>query len=1060
MADPLRDQLQSTLGSAYQLERELGGGGMSRVFVATETAFGRRVVIKLLPPELTEGMSVERFKREIALAARLQHPHIVPVHAAGETGGLPYFTMPFVDGDSLRARLLTGGPLGVTEAIGVMRDVAKALAYAHDSGVVHRDIKPDNVLLTGGSAVVTDFGVAKALSASKASAPGGTLTQVGTSLGTPAYMAPEQAAADPDSDHRADIYAFGVMAYEMLAGHPPFHGRTPQKLLAAQMGERPEPIEASRPDLPPLLAQVVMKCLEKEPDQRPQSAMDLVRVLDTVTSGGGHPAMPAILLGGRRRLATMLGLYAAAFVAVAILTRAAIITIGLPDWVFPGALIVMALGLPVILFTAFVHHGTYRAMTQSALTPGGSTAAHSTMTKLAVKASPWVTWRRTTIGGGFALAAFAVLVAGFMVMRAMGIGPIGSLLAAGKLSERDKLLVTDFRGGGADSSLSAIVTEAIRTDLGQSSVVSVVSPSTIADALGRMRRERTSRVDLALAREIAAREGIKGIVDGSVTPLAGGYVVTVRLLEAATGDDLASFRETIDGPKDLISTLDKLSGQLRGKIGESLKTVRANPPLERVTTSSLEALRKYAAGMRAFDVEGDLPRAAGLFREAVAIDTTFAAAYRKLGAALGNMGMPRSSVDSAYRRAYDFRDRLTDVERYLAIGSYFTSGNQRDRKRSADAYEAVLEIDSLNYIAINNLGNLLVTRREFARGEALYRRAITAGTARATIYTNLVDTQLEQRKFAAAESTLALGRSRFPANAAFRFMDINILMARKQLDSLEKRAALLRASDPAPGIRSGATWYLRGVALMRGRIGEAARLTGEAYATDAARGAPAKPHDGALDSAWIDVWHREQPARGAQTIDAALARVPLRSLPLEDRPYLDVAGMYALAGRPDRARAVLAERNAEVRDTALLRKDIPKSHITLGEIALAEKRPLDALAEFRLADRLPDGPVNACYRCFLSDIARAHDAAGARDSAIATMERYLALPSTDFWPDQSYLAQFHRRLGELYDAGGNSSKAIPHYERFIELWKNADPELQSKVAQARQRLTVLRKAGR
>ncbi|MDP9178891.1 MAG: protein kinase, partial [Gemmatimonadota bacterium] len=1053
-------QLQSTLGNAYQIERELGGGGMSRVFVATETAFGRRVVIKLLPPELTEGMSVERFKREIALAARLQHPHIVPVHAAGETGGLPYFTMPFVDGDSLRARLLKGGALGVTEAIGVMRDVAKALAYAHDSGVVHRDIKPDNVLLTGGSAVVTDFGVAKALSASKMSAPEGTLTQVGTSLGTPAYMAPEQAAADPDSDHRADIYAFGVMAYEMLAGHPPFHGRTPQKLLAAQMGERPEPIEAARPDLPPLLAQIVMKCLEKEPDQRPQSALDLVRILDTVTSGGGHPAMPAILLGGRQRLATMLCLYVAAFVAVAILTRAAIISIGLPDWVFPGALIVMALGLPVILFTAFVHHGTYRAMTQSALTPGGSAAAHSTMTRLAVKASPWVSWRRTTVGGALALAVFALLVAGFMVMRAMGIGPIGSLLAAGKLSERDRLLVTDFRGGGADSSLSAIVTEAIRTDLGQSSVVSVVSPSSIADALGRMRRDRTSGVDLALAREIAAREGIKGIVDGSVTPLGGGYVVTVRLLEAATGDNLASFRETIDGPKDLLPTLDKLSGQLRGKIGESLKTVRANPPLEQVTTSSLEALRKYAAGMRAFDVEGDLPKSAELFREAVAIDTTFAAAYRKLGAALGNMGMPRESVDSAYRRAYDYRDRLTDVERYLTIGSYFTSGKQRDRKRSADAYEAVLEIDSLNYIALNNLGNVLVTRREFARAEALYRRAIAAGTARATVYTNLVDAQLSQRKFAAAESTAALGRSRFPAHAGLRFMDISMLIARKQLDSLEKRAAETRANHPEPGFRSAATWDLRGVALMRGRINEAARLTDEANALDAARGAPARPHERAMDSAWMDIWHREQPGRGAQTLDATLARIPFRSLPLVDRRYFDVAMFYALAGRPDRARAVIAERNAEVRDTALLRQDIPASHIAMGLIALAEKRPLDALAEFKLGDRLPDGPVNACVRCHLADLAMAYDSAGARDSTIATMERYLALPSTTVWPDANFLAYFHRRLGQLYEARGDSSKAIQHYERFVGLWKNADPELQPKVAQARQRLSVLRKNGR
>ena len=254
MTNPFRDQLQAALGDTYEIDRELGGGGMSRVFVATETALGRKVVIKVLPPEMTEGISVDRFKREIGLAARLQHPHIVPVHTAGEANGLPYFTMPFVDGHSLRERVAKGGALPMTDVIGFMRDVAKALAYAHDQGVVHRDIKPDNVLLTGGSAVVTDFGVAKALSASKTQAPGGTLTQVGTSLGTPAYMAPEQAAADPDTDHRADIYAFGVMSYEMLAGRPPFHGRTPQKLLAAHMGERPDPIETIRADVPPLLA--------------------------------------------------------------------------------------------------------------------------------------------------------------------------------------------------------------------------------------------------------------------------------------------------------------------------------------------------------------------------------------------------------------------------------------------------------------------------------------------------------------------------------------------------------------------------------------------------------------------------------------------------------------------------------------------------------------------------------------------------------------------------------------------------------------------------------------
>ena len=280
----LRDELQRTLGADYTLERELGGGGMSSVFVAHDNALGRTVVVKVLPYELAATVSVDRFKREIMLSAALQHPHIVPVLSAGETDGLPFFIMPFVEGESLRLRL-GRGPLSVREAVNIMKDVARALAYAHGRGIIHRDIKPDNILLPAGAATVTDFGVAKALSASREgrmhSGPRtGTITSVGTSIGTPAYMAPEQAAGDPATDHRADLYALGIVGYEMLVGTPPFHGRAPQQLLAAQRTEPPPPIKSRRYDVPEALSALIMRLLEKDPAKRPRTANEVARALE------------------------------------------------------------------------------------------------------------------------------------------------------------------------------------------------------------------------------------------------------------------------------------------------------------------------------------------------------------------------------------------------------------------------------------------------------------------------------------------------------------------------------------------------------------------------------------------------------------------------------------------------------------------------------------------------------------------------------------------------------------------------------------------------------------
>jgi len=289
---------------------------MSRVFVAEETALDRKVVIKVLPPETAAQVSLERFKREILLAAKLQHPHIVPLLAAGESNGLPYFTMPFVDGESLRVRLARHGELPVNQAIRMLREIASALAYAHEHGIVHRDIKPDNVLLSGGSAMVTDFGVAKALSASSNAERGG-MTSLGVALGTPAYMSPEQASADPSVDHRTDIYAVGVLAYELLTGQPPFAGRTPQHLLAAHVTEAPEAINKRRASLPPALAALVMRCLEKRPADRPQSASEVVHALDDITTPSGGMT-PTASRGGSRRWGAIAAAAAAVVLGIVI----------------------------------------------------------------------------------------------------------------------------------------------------------------------------------------------------------------------------------------------------------------------------------------------------------------------------------------------------------------------------------------------------------------------------------------------------------------------------------------------------------------------------------------------------------------------------------------------------------------------------------------------------------------------------------------------------------------------------------------------------------------------
>jgi serine/threonine-protein kinase len=311
--------LGSLWGDRYRILEVVGRGGAAVVFKAEDEKHRRLVAVKVFRGDANTFGGPDRFAREIAILATLQHPHILPLLDSGSAGEQLYYVMPFIQGESLRDRLTKAGQIPTQEALRVLVEVCDALRYAHEFGIVHRDVKPENILLSGRHAQVADFGVARAAAMVT---PDSAQTTAGIALGTPTYMAPEQAAADPSVDHRADLYALGVVAYEMFAGRPPFHNEAPAAVLVAQVMEAPKPLEDWRPDLPPALCRTVMRCLAKRPDERWQTAASLAQELEPflLSSGAVTPvqttAVAARRRPGPRQLAVIAALLGAGGLAV------------------------------------------------------------------------------------------------------------------------------------------------------------------------------------------------------------------------------------------------------------------------------------------------------------------------------------------------------------------------------------------------------------------------------------------------------------------------------------------------------------------------------------------------------------------------------------------------------------------------------------------------------------------------------------------------------------------------------------------------------------------------
>ena len=1030
----LRSRLQSALGSAYSLESELGGGGMSRVFVAQEVRLGRQVVVKVLPPEMAAGVSAERFEREIQLAAKLQHPHIGPLLTAGSAGDLLYYIMPRVEGQSLRARLAHEHELPVGEAVRILRDVCDALAYAHSHGIVHRDVKPDNVLFSGKHALVTDFGVAKAVAQSTGSS---SLTSLGVALGTPAYMSPEQAAADPATDHRADIYAVGALAYEMLAGRPPFIGPSPQSVLAQHVSSAVEPVTKYRDSVPPALAALIMRCLAKRPADRFQSAGEILDQLEQMVtpSTGSAPftAVAAVEAARRAHPARVAGLFA--LVAVAVLGAAYFLMnqLGLPAWVLPGAVVLLAVGLPVVLVTGVVERR--RALGTGPVRPN--------------RLHDWITWRKSVTGGVVAFAGLGLAAGVYIAMRVLGIGPVGTLVASGVLAQRDRLVLADFENRSADSTLGPSLTEALRVDLAQSGVIRLLDPAAVAQALGRMGRTPGTPLQLGVARELAQREGAKAVVHGQIDPLGRSYVVSAELVSAADGSVLVAVRETAQDDGAILTAVDRLTPRLRERIGESLRTIRASEPLEQVTTSSLDALRRYSQAVQEFEA-GNTERTVALLREATTLDTGFAMAYRKLAVELSNTGGAPSEINTAATAAFRHRDRLPPLERDLTTAYYYWTADF-DLDKVASAYRSALELDPENAIAWNNLALALMRRRHWAEAESLVTRGLAVNNpGTATLYVNAVESQVAQGKFAAAAASIdQLAQRRSPSYPVVLFLRSGLAAAQRDFDSSEVYVRRLAQRRDQPGFQEMTALGQAALDAVRGRLSAAEADTRQALAAAERRGLPGNYLAYTAQIAFAELRYRNAVQPALASVEDALKRHPLSSMPASDRPYLILAAFYAAARQPARARALMAEYEREIPEP--VRRGQAGRHGAAAVIAVFEGRGQDAIAGFRAWY-----DEDNCAACGLYELGKAYDQTGQADSALAVYERAVAANGMSLLLDQATsLGLIYKRVGELYDQRGDRAQARDYYNRFVDLWKDADPDLQPQVRDVRARIVRL-----